>query len=126
MKKITSAIIITALLTALTACGNTENSSITSLPTADQSKMSAHESSDSVSTPSSDNESAPQSSEENSPADSAPSEPVGEPTFLIGLDGKAILTSEITRLENTDKTAETLTEDDLWAETYCEGFPFAA
>lgn len=124
MKKITSAIIITALLTALTACGNTENSSSTSLSTADQSKTSAPESSDSVSTPSSDNESAPQSSKENSPADSAPSEPVGESTFLIGLDGKAILTNEITRLENTDKTAETLTEDDLWAEAYCEGFAY--
>lgn len=124
MKKITSAIIITALLAALTACGNTENSSSTSLPTADQSKTSAPESSDSASTPSSDSESAPQSSEENSPADSAPSEPAGEPTFLIGLDGKAILTSEITTLENTDKTAETLTEDDLWAEAYCEGFTY--
>ena len=56
--------------------------------------------------------------------DSAPSIPKGEPTFLIGLDGKAILTSEITRLEDTDKTAETLTEDDLWAEVYCDGFAY--
>ena len=48
----------------------------------------------------------------------------GEPTFLIGPDGKAILTSEITRLENTDKTAETLTEDDLWADVYCDGFAY--
>ena len=38
-----------------------------------------------------------------------------EPTIFIGLDGKPILTSEITKLENTDKTAETLTEDDRWA-----------
>lgn len=50
--------------------------------------------------------------------------PTGEPTFLIGLDGKAILTGEITRLENTDKTAETLTEEDLWTEVYCDGFAY--
>ena len=50
--------------------------------------------------------------------------PAGEPTFLIGLDGKAILTSEITSLEDTDKTAETLTEDDLWAKVRCEGFAY--
>lgn len=118
MKKITSVIIITALLTTLTACGDTGNSSSTIiLPT---STPSTPESSDS--TPSSNNESAPQSSEENSPADRTPTAPQGEPTFLIGLDGKAILTSEITRLENTDKTAETLTENDLWAEAYCDGF----
>lgn len=57
---------------------------------------------------------------------SAPAEsvPMGEPTFLIGLDGKAILTSEITRLECTDKTVETLTEDDLYADIYCEGFTY--
>lgn len=50
--------------------------------------------------------------------------PKGEPTFLIGADGNAILTSEITRLENTDKTAETLTKDDLWAMVYCDGFAY--
>ncbi len=57
---------------------------------------------------------------------SAPEEsaPKGEPTFLIGLDGKAIYTGEITKLERTDKTAETLTEDDLYAEIYCEGFTY--
>lgn len=65
------------------------------------------------STPTSETPSAPEESK-----------PVGEPTFLIGLDGKAILTSEITRLENTDKTAETLTTDDLGAEVYCEGFTY--
>ncbi|MDE6731779.1 MAG: hypothetical protein K2J77_02750 [Oscillospiraceae bacterium] len=59
-----------------------------------------------------------------SEASSAPEESKGEPTFLIGLDGKAILTGEITRLENTEKTAETLTEDDLYADVYCEGFTY--
>lgn len=58
------------------------------------------------------------------PESSVQSEPQGEPTFLIGLDGKAVLTSEITRLENTDKTAETLTKDDLEAKVYCEGFAY--
>ena len=61
---------------------------------------------------------------ENSSDDTASSVPKGEPTFLIGPDGKAILTSEITRLEKTDKTAETLTEDDLWAHVYCDGFAY--
>lgn len=69
------------------------------------------------------------SSEPTSEAPSAPEEsvPKGEPTFLIGLDGKAILTSEISRLEgleDTSKTAETLTEDDLYADIYCEGFTY--
>lgn len=61
---------------------------------------------------------------ENSSNDSTPSVPDGEPTFLIGLDGKPILTSEITWLEMTDKTAETLTEEDLWAGVYCDGFAY--
>ena len=52
--------------------------------------------------------------------------PAGDPTFLIGLDGKAILTSEITRLENAEKTAETLTENDLGADVYCDGFSYYA
>lgn len=57
---------------------------------------------------------------------SAPEEsaPTGEPTFLIGLDGKAILTSEITKLENTDKTAEMLSEGDVGAMALCEGFAY--
>ncbi len=63
-------------------------------------------------------------SQDNSPNSSAPSAPSGEPTFLIGLDGKPILTSEITRLENTDKTAETLTKDDIGALALCDGFVY--
>lgn len=57
-------------------------------------------------------------------ASAAESVPTGKPTFLIGMDGKAILTSEITRLEQTDKTAETLTKDDLYADVYCDGFTY--
>lgn len=72
-------------------------------------------------------ESAPAVSSEPTPeAPFAPAEskPAGEPTFLIGLDGKAVLTSEITRLENTDKTAETLTADNEGAVAVCEGFAY--
>lgn len=59
-------------------------------------------------------------------ASTAESVPKGEPTFLIGMDGKAILTSEITRIENTEneKTAETLAADDLFAEVFCDGFTY--
>ncbi|MDE7361424.1 MAG: hypothetical protein K2N38_05770 [Oscillospiraceae bacterium] len=63
-------------------------------------------------------------SRENSSENSVSSVPAGETTFLIGLDSKAILTSEITRLENTDTTPEALTAEDLWAEIYCDGFAF--
>ena len=69
-------------------------------------------------------ESTTNKSEDNSSDDTASNIPKGEPTFLIGPDGKAILTSEITRIENTDKTAETLTEDDLEADVYCDGFAY--
>lgn len=62
------------------------------------------------------------SSGENS--ESAPSDSQGDAAFLIGLDGKPILASEITKLKNTDKTAETLTKDDLWAEVCCDGFTY--
>ena len=69
-------------------------------------------------------ESKVESSEDNSSEDNASSLPKGEPTFLVGPDGKAILTSEITRLENTEKTVETLTEDDIGADIYCDGFAY--
>ena len=63
-------------------------------------------------------------SEDNSSDDTASSIPKGEPTFLIGPDGKAILTGEITRLEHTDKTSDTLTIDDTGADIYCDGFAY--
>lgn len=69
-------------------------------------------------------ESSTERSEGNSSDNNTSSIPNGRPTFLIGPDGKAIYTSEITRLENTDKTAETLTKDDLWADVYCDGFAY--
>ncbi|MDE6731780.1 MAG: hypothetical protein K2J77_02755 [Oscillospiraceae bacterium] len=82
---------------------------------------SSGESSQTTSTSSRTEISAPTSEASSTPEESAPK---GEPTFLIGLDGKAIYTGEITKLERTDKTAETLTEDDLYAEIYCEGFAY--
>lgn len=119
MKKFTAVIILATFL-SLSLCGCTGETgspqSGAAFPSGNVSDNSPTESSDS----------APVSSEDSasSPAEVTPTEPAGEPTFLIGLDGKAILTSEITKLENTDKTAETLTEDDLWAEVYCDGFAY--
>lgn len=105
------AIILSASLSALIFSGCSEGAgwessqANSSTPTASVPAIS--------STPTSETPSAPEESK-----------PVGEPTFLIGLDGKAILTSEITRLENTDKTAETLTKDDLSADIFCDGFAY--
>lgn len=86
------------------------------------SKKTGEDSSQTASTSSSSEISSVISEASSAPEESAPT---GEPTFLIGLDGRAILTSEITKLEATDKTAETLTEDDLYAEAYCDGFTYA-
>lgn len=110
MKKITTILLTAALLAALTGCSgkNTE---------ASDNPQSTAENSPAEST-------QMEGMEENSPAESAPTEPEGEPTFLIGLDGKPIYTSEISRLEDTGKTAETLTKDDLFARVYCDGFVY--
>ncbi|MCM1165322.1 MAG: hypothetical protein NC299_12470 [Lachnospiraceae bacterium] len=120
MKKIVSALAAAALLTALTACGDAGSSSSPSsvdMPT-EKNQSSSGESTS--------GESASESSESSSESSSepVPSEPAGEPTFLIGLDGKPVLTSEITRLEDTDKTAETLTAEDFDAKAYCDGFTY--
>lgn len=117
MKKFTAIICTMAMLMALTACGNTENPE-------SKPENSTSESSD---TATANSESTSTEPESNSSAENVSNEPetqIGEPTFLIGLDGKAILTSEITSLEDTDKTAETLTKDDLWAKVYCYGFAY--
>ena len=67
-----------------------------------------------------------ESSRESTPLDesSVSSVPDDEIAFLIGPDGKAIRKSEITYLINTPKTVETLTEDDIGADVYCEGFAY--
>lgn len=110
MKRITVILLTAALLAALTGC-SVKNTEISDNP------QSIAENSSAEST-------QMESMEENSPAESTPTEPAGEPTFLIGLDGKPIYTSEISRLEDTDKTAETLTKDDLFARVYCDGFVY--
>lgn len=115
MKKITAIICTMAMLMSLTACGSTEN------------PESKPENSTSESSDTANSESTSTESESNSSAENVSNEPEtqsGEPTFLIGLDGKPVLTSEITRLEDTDKTAETLTKDDLGAKVHCEGFAY--
>ena len=86
----------------------------------DSSQDSTQNSSESTTNTSSQSE----NSNDNSVDSSISTAPIGEPTFLIGLDGKPVLTSEITRLENTDKTAETLTKDDIGAAAFCDGFVY--
>lgn len=120
MKRFTAIICTIAMTAVLGGCSANDAESINIYP---QNSTTQSENNDGSSV-SGNTESTPQNSEENSPAESAPTAPQGEPTFLIGLDGKTILTSEITRLEDTDKTAETLTEDDLWAKVHCEGFAY--
>lgn len=128
-KKFTAIITVTALTLIIAGCGNNPesvptNSSVTqssnSSSTSEPSGLLSGSESDSASDVSS------KSPEDSKPAetDTSSEPPVGEPTFFIGLDGKAVLTSEIARLENTDKTAETLTKEDLWADVYCDGFAY--
>ncbi len=120
MKKFTAIICTIAMLAALTACGSTENPESKPENLTPESSDTSTANSESISTTSTEPES-------NSSAENVSDEletQSGEPTFLIGLDGKPILTSEITRLEDTDKTAETLTKDDLWAKVHCEGFAY--
>lgn len=108
MKKIAAAALLFFLLTAFAGCGG---------------KSSGSDSENVISEP----ESALQSSDESgisAEESSQPDAPTGEPTFFIGLDGKAVLTSEITWLDNTDKNAETLTKDDLGAVAFCDGFTY--
>ena len=110
-------VIATLPLVSLTGCSDNQGS----VPNSNQSYSG---SSTNSSSSKGNSESSTVKPEDNSSEDTASNIPKGEPTFLIGLDGKAILTSEITRLEKTDKTAETLTEDDLWANVYCNGFAY--
>ena len=99
---------IPLLILIFGGCSKNGDSTVTSAPTASVTESSAaSESQGSI--------------PEESPTESVTA---AEPTFLVGLDGKAILTSEITRLENTEKTAETLSEDDLGADVYCDGFAY--
>lgn len=119
MKRFTAIICTIAMTAVLGGCSANDAESINIYP---QNRTTQSENNDS--SVSGNTESTPQNSEENSPAESVPTAPQGEPTFLIGLDGKAILTSEITRLDKTDKTVDTLTPDDEYALVYCDGFTY--
>lgn len=120
MKKYFSIICALAMLTAFTGCSGVPSDSVPENGVSEPESTS--ENTDSPSEP----ESAPQSPINGESADNSEtdSEPTGEPTFLIGLDGQPILTSEIVVLEDTDKTAETLTPDDIGAKAYCKGFTY--
>ena len=109
-RQITAVITATLILANLAGCSNQKSTNSTAQPTNANNTSQTNNS-----------EINSEISENNSSDSTIPN---GEPTFLIGLDGKAILTSEITRLENTNKTAETLTKEDLWAEVYCDGFAY--
>ncbi len=145
-KKLSAIIATTALTLLFAGCGNSESISTNSSSTGDKSSItsseneghslkaeselsSVHSELGLLSGSDSDDAAFSKAPESAAPMESAASSessaaaaPDGEPTFFIGLDGKAILTSEITRLENTDKTAETITKEDLWADVYCDGF----
>ena len=110
-------VIVALPLLALAGCSDRQSSFQNSAPT--YSGSSTNNSSSTGYSESSTNK-----PEDNSSDDTASNLPKGEPTFLIGLDGKAILTSEITRLKNTDKTADTLTMDDIGAMAFCDGFVY--
>ena len=116
MKKFTAIICTIAITVTLGGCSANDTESINIFP---QNSTTQSENNSSIS----ENTETSQSSEE-TPAESTPNVPQGEPSFLIGLDGKAIYTSEITRLDKTDKTAETLTPEDDYALAYCDGFTY--
>ncbi len=53
-----------------------------------------------------------------------PSALLGEPTIFIGLDGIPIYTSDIKRIENTEKAPSEVTAADEGAEVFCDGFQY--
>lgn len=128
MKKITAILLTTALLSALTGCNNTEESS-ESVPNSDNpSGLTALSQPEGSST-----ESLPESSDSSESIPDTPDvpekrQPDGEPTFLIGLDGEPIYTSEITQLTAYDlEKGEEVPTDTLDPENFsavCEGFTY--
>lgn len=123
-KKLSAIIATTALTLIIAGCGNNpESIPANSSSTGDMSSVTSSEDEGHSEKAESELSSVySETPEDSKPEETSSAAPVGEPTFFIGLDGKAILTSEITRLENTDKTAETITKEDLWADVYCDGF----
>lgn len=127
MKKITAILLTTALLMTLTGCNNAEGNSESAPDPVGQSSPTA------PSQPESSGDSAPESSDSSESSESVSDvpekrQPDGEPTFLKGLDGKPIYTSEITQITAYDlEKREEIPTDKLDPENFsalCEGFTY--
>lgn len=148
MKKITAILLTAALLAALTGCNNAEensasvpgsdNGSSSIVPSGTESTGSSESDGSSESKNGSESKEVPESTADGVPESSDDSEsvpdvpenrqPEGEPTFLIGLDGEPIYTSEITQMTaySLEKKEEVPT-DTLDPENFsavCEGFTY--
>lgn len=128
MKKITAILLTAALLAVFTGCNNSEEDS-ESVPNSDtqlsSTAPSEPESSSTESAPESTNSSDSSESTSDVPEKQKPD---GEPTFLIGLDGEPIYTSEITQMTTYDlEKREDVQTDTLDPENFsavCEGFTY--
>lgn len=125
MKKITAILLTTALLAVFMGCNNAEEDS-ESVPNSDTQLSSiAPSEPDSSST-----ESAPESTDSSESVPDVPEkqQPDGEPTFLTGLDGEPIYTSEITQMTTYDiekkEDVSTYTLDPENFSAVCEGFTY--
>lgn len=128
MKKITAILLTTVLLAALTGCSNAEENSESVSNSDTQLSSTAPSEPESSST-----ESAPESTDSSDSSESTSDipekqQPDGEPTFLIGLDGEPIYTSEITQMTAYDiEKKEDVPTDTLDPENFsavCEGFTY--
>ncbi|MDE7231171.1 MAG: hypothetical protein K2N56_11885 [Oscillospiraceae bacterium] len=129
MKKFTSILCAAAVfanLAALTGCnsgGTSDNSgdSQVSSPVSD--------SNDSIDNSGGSGSSDDSSSSDNSDSAPKPQKPDGEPTFLIGLDGEPVYTSELSEIHKIDRETheeipvETLDHENLF-DVVCDGFTY--
>lgn len=124
MKKITAILLTAALLAVLTGCNSAEGNSESAPDPVGQSSPTA------PSQPESSGESAPESADSSESVSDVPEkrQPDGEPTFLKGLDGEPIYTSEITQITAYDlEKREEIPTDKLDPENFsavCEGFTY--
>lgn len=128
MKKITvifSVLTAAAILALLTGC-----SSGTSDPSSDsQISSPVSDSNDSIDNSDGSESSDFPGSSDNSDSASEPQKPDGEPTFLIGLDGEPVYTSELSEIYKIDRETwdeipvETLDHENLF-NVVCDGFTY--
>ena len=126
MKKFTSiicAIAVIANLAALTGCNSAEKPD-----TSDNSQVSSPVSDGNSGADISDVSGGDDSSD-NSDSAPEPTKPDGEPTFLIGLDGEPVYTSELSEIYKIDReTWEEIPVETLDRESFdgvvCEGFTY--